>query len=224
MVRTQSDAYQALKRIYSRVSAVLGEKAAEDWDAYLQGVREVRIEGRELNSVVARQVLEAVKKDCEAGTMAQQHRYHQGKAELYLEIETRNDQGIYYYSNVAVYSDASNTMAALKEYRLDISMFLGLECSWEDFLKRLICIQWNGGLAIENSEEMASLMEAVKKDCAEGKLDPEDGRIKKGTFYIVWGDDKGVKSDARDIAYYYNCNHIFDWLWEHYPEEMGAGY
>ncbi len=224
LVRTQSPAYQALKKVYSRVSTVLGEQAAEDWEGYLQSVKEFRIDGDLVNLVTAKQILEAVKQDCEAGTMAQQHMYHPDKGEIYLEIQAVNDQGIRYYQNVAVYSDASNTMAALKGYRSDISKLLGLDCSWEDFLKRLICIQWNGGLVIEELEEMASLMEAVKLDAAEGKLYPEDGRIKKGTLYIVWGNEAGIKSDARDIAYYYNCNHIFDWLMEHYPEEMGAGY
>ncbi len=222
-VRIRSDAYQALKMVYSRLGAVLGEKAAKDWEQYLENADDVRIEGTELDAATARQVLEAVKKDCEAGNMAQRNAFHRGEPAFYLEIQTVDDQGIRYYHNVAVYSDAGHTMAALKEYRTDISKLLGLNCSWEDFLKRLICIQWNGGLAIEDPEEMASLMEAVKKDCAEGKLDPEDGRNKKGTLYIVWGDEMGVKSDARDIAFYYNCNDILDWLWEHYPEEMGAG-
>ena len=223
MVRTQSDAYQALKLIYSRVTAVLGQEAA-DWERYLQGVEEVRIEDTLLDNAAAREILEAVKQDCRAGTMSQRYAFHRGDPVFHLEIRREDNQGISYYHTVAVYSDAGNTLAALKEYRTDISKFLGLECSWEDFLKRLICIQWNGGVAIEDPEEMASLMEAVKKDCAEGKLDPEDGRNKKGTLYIVWGNEMGVKSDARDIAYYYNCNHILDWLWEHYPEEMGAGY
>lgn len=223
MVRTQSDAYQALKLIYSRVTAVLGQEAA-DWERYLQGVEEVRIEDTLLDNAAAREILEAVKQDCRAGTMSQRYAFHRGDPVFHLEIRREDNQGISYYHTVAVYSDAANTQAALKEYRMDISKFLGLECSWEDFLKRLICIQWNGGVAIEDPEEMASLMEAVKKDCAEGKLDPEDGRNKKGTLYIVWGNEMGVKSDARDIAYYYNCNHILDWLWEHYPEEMGAGY
>ena len=222
-VRTQSDAYQAMKKIYSRVTAVLGEKA-KDWERYLRDIEEVRIENALLDAATARQVLEAVKKDCEAGTMAQQGKYHQAGSVLYLEIRSVDNNGLYYYHNVAVYSDAVNTLAALKEYRTDLSKLLGLDCSWEDFLKRLLCIQWNDTLAMENPEEMASLMEAIKTDCAMGRMHPEDGKNKKGSFYIVWADAQGIKSYSADVCYYYDCYNILNWLWEHYSKEMAAGY
>jgi len=99
-----------LAKFFSRPEYVLGYEG--DQDAYLASVSRVKLSNGELTGKAARELLTAVIADCEAGTMAQMGIYHNDVSKLVTWVEIYTD-GI--YTNLAIYDNAENTVAWLKE-------------------------------------------------------------------------------------------------------------
>ena len=94
----------------------------EDWDAYLENLVEIRVEDKSYTGEAARELLMAVKADCEAGTMTQDWEFHDPKGyenvSQYTWMSVSVDgQGHYghIYRELVVFEDAVNTVAWLQE-------------------------------------------------------------------------------------------------------------
>lgn len=101
---------EPLKKYFSRAEYVLGFEG--DPETFIGGVSYVQVENGMLTGKEARELLKAVIADCEAGTMAQMGIYHNYAGNV-TWIELR--KGDVTYTSLAVYRDAENTVAWLKE-------------------------------------------------------------------------------------------------------------
>ena len=118
--RTDGDVDEILDNYYSQPEYVLGY---EDWDAFLEEIEEVCVESTwVLNKEEAKSLLEAVKADCESGTMKQD-----GHADWATSISIETVDGDYLYINI--YEDCVYTLRWLKDYK--DSMFNGYD--FEDY-------------------------------------------------------------------------------------------
>ena len=102
---------QPLAEFFSRPECVLGING--DADAFLAQITYVNVEGNKIVEEPVRELLEAILADCEAGTMAQDGRYHDFNKEMNVTwVDFRLPDGT--YRDVRVYSGAENTVAWLK--------------------------------------------------------------------------------------------------------------
>ena len=102
---------EKLKNFFSRPECVLG--ATGDVDTFLTQISRVNVEGANLSGEPVRELMKAIFADCEAGTMAQDGRYHDFNKELVVVwINFRTSDG--HYRDIRVYSGAENTSRWLK--------------------------------------------------------------------------------------------------------------
>ena len=100
-----------LAQFFSRPECVLG--ITGDAEVFLAQITYVNVEGNPIAGETARELLQAILADCEAGTMAQNTRYHNFNKELLVVwIDFRLPDGT--YREVRIYSGAENTVAWLK--------------------------------------------------------------------------------------------------------------
>ncbi len=105
------DTITTLRRVFSRPEVVLGY---DDWENHLQYLQ---IEGNRLKWEQALSLLQAMEKDCMAGTMSQNYGHHATGTgvKVYVETRWRNSSGEYENRDIRVFSDAENTMAWLRQ-------------------------------------------------------------------------------------------------------------
>ena len=122
-----SNGTQVERRYYYRMDSAIGEQIGrfyqapefilgyQDWDTYLDMVGSVMVEFKtdeyryqEYYGPEAVSLLEAIKADCEAGTIDADDYY--AEAEYYVSVETRM------WKNIGITSDCANTMAWLKDH------------------------------------------------------------------------------------------------------------
>lgn len=102
---------EMLKGFFSRPECVLG--ITGDAEDFLTRISHVNVEGNPLTGETARELMKAILADCEAGTMAQDTRYHNfNKESMVVWLDFRLSDGA--YRSVRVYSGAENTVDWLK--------------------------------------------------------------------------------------------------------------
>ena len=116
-VNVLSEPGRKLNEYFSDPAYLLGYT---DWEAYLDSKPTVQVENKTFTGDEARELLEAIKADCEAGNMTQDWVYHDayGKESytwVYLDRAFDDIDGYYYGTELTVYEDAVNTVAWLKE-------------------------------------------------------------------------------------------------------------
>ena len=126
VVTPQSTAGQLLKtEFFTRPEYVLDYT---HWDRYVSGVEEIMIDGNPLeikdgesyHPEYVRQLLEAIKADCEAGVMAQNWAYCQGedtKEWRFVDIRYRTERGSVLYCSLRIYPEATNTTKWLNSHK-----------------------------------------------------------------------------------------------------------
>ena len=126
VVTPQSTAGQLLKtEFFTRPEYVLDYT---HWDRYVSGVEEIMIDGNPLevkdgesyHPEYVRQLLEAIKADCEAGVMAQNCAYCQGedtKEWRFVDIRYRTERGSVLYCSLRIYPEATNTTKWLNSHK-----------------------------------------------------------------------------------------------------------
>ena len=116
-VNVLSEPGRKLNEYFSDPAYLLGYA---DWEAYLDSKPTVQVENKTFTGDEARELLEAIKADCDAGNMTQDWAYHDayGKGSytwVYLDGAFDDIDGYYYGTELTVYEDAVNTVAWLKE-------------------------------------------------------------------------------------------------------------
>lgn len=126
VVTPQSAAGQLLKtEFFTRPEYVLDYT---HWDRYVSGVEEIMIDGNPLevkdgesyHPEYVRQLLEAIKADCEAGVMTQNWAYYQGedtKEWHFVDIRYRTERGGLLYCSLRIYPEATNTTKWLNSHK-----------------------------------------------------------------------------------------------------------
>lgn len=113
-----SEAYEKLKSFYNRSDIIL---SYTNWEEYLSTLAAIYVNGYKITGEECRELMEAVKMDCEAGTMAQVRDFRQNnpKAEYFaaLGIEIRTSASGQVSKWLSVYTDAKNTVKWLKEHQ-----------------------------------------------------------------------------------------------------------
>lgn len=99
------EAAKELKKFFAAPEFVLGY---QDWEEFLSSVDEVSVDGTWIHSLQPRELLEAIKADCEAGTMEQNRGYESFR--YWVDIQT-NDA----YISLGIYDDCENTIKWVKE-------------------------------------------------------------------------------------------------------------
>lgn len=99
------EAAEALKKFFGAPEFVLGY---QDWGEFVSSVKSVNVDGTWSYSKQASGLLEAIKADCEAGTMVQNLSYE--SVSYWVEIETDDN-----FMGLSVYSDCENTIKWIKE-------------------------------------------------------------------------------------------------------------
>ena len=132
-IPSNSKAYQALRSVYGRVSHVLGD--VSDMDSYVKSIAFVHIRNRKMipDQQLLKGLVEAIKADCEEGTMAQDSSYHDHLGAVYhIELEIQEADGGYRYRSISVYPDAQNTVAGLGENLDGWAEKTGLSEDWDN--------------------------------------------------------------------------------------------
>ena len=116
-VNVLSEPGRKLNEYFSDPAYLLGYT---DWEAYLDSKPTVQVENKTFTGDEARELLEAIKTDCEAGNMTQDWVYHDAYGMdsytwIYLDGSFDDTDGYYYGTELTVYEDAVNTVAWLKE-------------------------------------------------------------------------------------------------------------
>ncbi len=115
MLIADSPATAQMRKLMGNAEFLLG---FEDWEEYLNGVEEITVDsgGEPITGADARELLTAVKQDCDEGTMIQNWAYHSGDyASVRLYISTKNVHGFGVHRDITVWSDAENTVNWLIE-------------------------------------------------------------------------------------------------------------
>lgn len=116
--RLTDDAYRLLLSLYNKPEHILGYGV---WTNYLNQVDTVILDGSAVTDKEAcRELLEAVKADCEAGNMVQYWAFrNEAKADYCLGINIQVRTGIDTVKQtwIDVYTDAENTLKWLKEHQ-----------------------------------------------------------------------------------------------------------
>ena len=100
---------QELNRRFSSMEQVLGY---DDWETCLDQLIEARVENSVYTGEKAKELLKAVKADCDAGTMAQEYDFHNGDTYVWIMFIFKDqDRGM---AEVVVTKDAENTVNFLK--------------------------------------------------------------------------------------------------------------
>ena len=130
-VRKGTEPWDVLSKVFSAPEYVLGYT---DWESFLEKTEgvwegnsllslcesyarnsEEDVNYRELHDTMRRELLEALKKDCEEGLLPQQFVDSEFKYKTWIELE--DPTGEYYkYRSITVYSDSRNTQEWLEKY------------------------------------------------------------------------------------------------------------
>lgn len=102
---TYGEAAKDLKKFFSAPEFILGY---QNWNEFLYSAQEIYVNGNEFSGNQARGLLEAIKADCEAGTMVQNRSYE--SVHSWVDIRTNDD-----YVNLIIYYDCENTVKWLEE-------------------------------------------------------------------------------------------------------------
>ena len=116
----------------------------------------------------------------------------------------------YYYSNTGAANEKMQQFRGMPEY------ILGYK-DWDEYVNSIetVYVSYDYNLPI-TGEEIRGLLEAVKADCASGRMTQMDRLTYAGTISLVFED-----SSERSFDYYNDCDHIRNWLKENgYPEYM----
>lgn len=113
-VNVQSEPGRKLKEYFSDPAYLLGYT---DWETYLDSELRVLVEEKAFTGEEARQLLEAIKADCEAGTMAQDWAYHDvygvsSYTWVYIDDFNETDDS---FCELTIFEDAVNTVNWLGE-------------------------------------------------------------------------------------------------------------
>ncbi len=117
-VPSSSPAFGQIKQLLSRESVVMG--VTGDWESWLDSVTSVQVCGtqnyitKELLKEDGRDLLEAIRKDCQAGTMAQIGAFQSAYISHYVELEVRDPEGGYWHRRITVPSNSVHTQQWLK--------------------------------------------------------------------------------------------------------------
>ena len=99
-----------LEKFFSAPEFILGYT---DWEEYLDNVDSVGVEGEWFGSELSRELLQAMKADCEAGNMTQDRKY-EGTV-TWVTIDYTDG----YSANIQVYSNCEHTLAWIKAHMTD---------------------------------------------------------------------------------------------------------
>lgn len=109
--------YKPLKELFSTPQSILGYT---DWEDYLDRVEEIYTDSCELKPDMYRQLLEAIRADCEAGVMVQDWQfrreddYHTQMD--WIEIKYRDEAGNVCFRDLRVYANCANTLRWLEAH------------------------------------------------------------------------------------------------------------
>lgn len=110
---TRSEVANKITKFLSTPTFVLGYT---DWETYVAEVTVLEVDGWEIPGEYHRELLEAIKADCEAGTMAQGYGYYDDTKvsyEYYIRIQGEDpDDSVY----LDIYSDAVHTIQWIKAH------------------------------------------------------------------------------------------------------------
>lgn len=122
-------AWNFVKILYGTPEIVLGY---EDWDYFLSSVEDFRIHDIPLNKIcltalkedglrldpgeLQLELLEAMRKDCEAGHLTQNLRRNE-TVKYWISYEYRSPEGYSLYRYLDIYEDAECTLAVLEQYK-----------------------------------------------------------------------------------------------------------
>lgn len=221
LVNARSPEHQALKGVYSSLRVVLGE-ASTDWEAFQKSVISVSNgQGKlYLSQEETAALLEAIKKDCQAGNMAQDNTFHQGKPLEYLTLEY-GSQSQNRRQYLEIYAEAEHTVAFLRQHHSSEQNLLGYSGSWEDFLKHLHEVNYNG-MEISEAGDRISLMEALQQDCRAGNI---TGMTEDAIAFltVTYGNPDDYHLHIRDIPISKNCTHVLEWIVGYSKNKNPAG-
>lgn len=99
-----------LEKFFSAPEFILGYT---DWEEYLDNVESVGVEGEWFGSELSRELLHAMKADCDAGNMTQDRKY-EGTV-TWVTIDYTDG----YSANIQVYSNCEHTLAWIKAHVTD---------------------------------------------------------------------------------------------------------
>jgi ABC-2 type transport system permease protein len=102
-----TEAGKLLDQIFSRPEFILGY---EDWEEYLSQIKTVTVDGTVYTSTEANELLEAIRADCEKGTMFQSR--SSDLVHAYVDIEAKDGSTKW----IAVYIDCTHTRQWLKDH------------------------------------------------------------------------------------------------------------
>lgn len=117
-VNVDSSEGEFLRQQFSKPETVLGY---QDWDSWLNRIVEVEIENTFFSGEDARELLEAIKRDCENGNMVQNTLFHEetnGETRCYLWCvleQSQMDYNMTDYCYLTIYPDAEETMRWLNQ-------------------------------------------------------------------------------------------------------------
>ena len=110
--------FEPLKELYSRPEWVLGY-GEMDWEEYLDRIETVYVDGYAVESdALCRELLEAIRADCEAGTMLQEPQFRESDeySQYWIDIEYRAADGDTRFWSVRVYTNCTNACRWLEEH------------------------------------------------------------------------------------------------------------
>ena len=99
-----------LENFFGAPEFVLGY---EDWGKYLKSVQTVHVDGMKLTADEAAELLNAIKADCEAGTMVQNRGYE--SVTYWVDVQTDDN-----YLSLSIYYDCENAIAWINKHAAQI--------------------------------------------------------------------------------------------------------
>ena len=188
----------------------------ENWGEYVKRVQMVYFDRTDLPKDLYRDLLEALKADCENGQVSLSATQD---TQLWAYIEGNDAQGRYFVRRIAVSSSAENTLALLKDPRV----VLGYS-DWETFVAGMeYTMIADGGLDLEKytgDQGAAAFLAALRADCEKGEvwLDESIGEYCTKVEYTTRG--KNAEYIYRFLYVGKNAENTIAWLKENLPEAI----
>ena len=205
--------YEIVSEFLNSPELVLGYT---NWNEFVKRVNMIYFANGEVPKDLYRQMLEALKADCENGQVS----LTETKDTVQLvHLEGSDEQGRYISRRLAVHSGAEKTLSLMKSPRV----IMGYS-DWEAFVAGVeYVIVADQGLDIEKyagKDGLAAFLDALRTDCENGHiwLSEDDGDHCSKVEYAAR--EKNAEYIYRFLYVGRNAENTVRWLKEHMPEAL----
>lgn len=187
-----------------------------EWEEYVKQVNSIIIADGEIPKDLYRQMLEALKADCETGQVSLKETKDTVQ---WANISGTDGQGRYFYRHLAVQSGAENTLALVKSPKVVLG-YSDWDAFWRGIESIVIGDQAVDLRKMVGAGEAEAFFAALWADCENGEiwLKDTDGEYCSKVEYASWEQKEDGQYVYRFLYVGKNAENTVTWLKEHLPE------